>query len=92
MGDFKYKGMYEEEGKHAVTCIPTIASIPIDPETHCCLLLFSDGISDGVENSKIAVLAAGPSSEAGKKTSMESTLLTSYEKSRDNQVLLRFDF
>jgi serine/threonine protein phosphatase PrpC len=91
IGDFQYKGVTQSERDHAVTCVPSVISFEIDP-SHCCLLLFSDGISDGVELEEIASLARQPESPAGKQAGMEATLLTSYEKSKDNQTLLRIDF
>jgi serine/threonine protein phosphatase PrpC len=94
MGDFQYKGMFEEEEEQAVTCVPSIISLHIDPSIHSCLLLFSDGVSDGVENEELAHLAVQllEDSKDGRMASMKASLLTSYEKSRDNQVLLRIDF
>jgi serine/threonine protein phosphatase PrpC len=94
MGDFQYKGMFEEEAEQAVTCVPSIITLHIDPSIHCCLLLFSDGVSDGVENEELAHLAVQllEDSKDGRMASMKASLLTSYEKSRDNQVLLRIDF
>lgn len=94
MGDFQYKGMFEEEAEQAVTCVPSIISLHIDPSIHCCLLLFSDGVSDGVKNEELAHLAVQllEDSKDGRMASMKASLLTSYEKSRDNQVLLRIDF
>lgn len=94
MGDFQYKGMCKDETNHAVTCIPDVMTLRIDPSIHSCLLLFSDGISDGVDNEELAHLAVSllENSVDGRMASMKASLLTSYEESRDNQVLLRIDF
>jgi serine/threonine protein phosphatase PrpC len=92
MGDFQYKGWNEEEHLHAVTCVPEIVSLHIDPRVHCCLLMFSDGVSDGIENAELASLAAQPGTSSGKRAAMEASLMTSFENSRDNQVMLRIDF
>jgi serine/threonine protein phosphatase PrpC len=88
LGDFNYKGHQVEEHLHAVTCVPSISHHQI-LATHKCLLLFSDGIGDGISNQTIAKLVmAGPDT----KTALFAVLLEAHQASRDNTVLMCIEF
>ena len=90
IGDFGYKGMFEEESKHAVTCIPTITRIPITDQFKC-LYLYSDGIGDGMEPFQIAEYE-NAHVHGQPRDSMEALLKLCMEKTRDNITIARIDF
>jgi serine/threonine protein phosphatase PrpC len=90
IGDFGYKGIHEEEARHAVTCIPSITRFPITDEFKC-LYLYSDGIGDGMEADEVAQYDTA-TSHIQTRDKLEYLLRTSMEKSRDNATLARIDF
>ena len=83
IGDFKYKGSALEEEKHAVTCVPSISTFTLTPEMHS-LILYSDGIGDGISAEKIA-LSVGD-------LPLEEIVSIAYNESRDNVVFLLVTF
>ena len=83
IGDFKYKGDAPEEENHAVTCVPSISTFPINPEMRN-LVLFSDGIGDGITVEKIA-------SSIG-NVPVEEIVTEAYNESKDNVVFLLITF
>lgn len=84
IGDFQYKGNQLEPHLQAVTCIPSISRHQI-LSSHKFLLLFSDGVGDGMSNDEIRdVFMAEPDHTSA----MFATVLTSHEVSRDNTVLM----
>ena len=86
IGDFRYKGNHLEEYLHAVTCIPSITHVQLTAQ-HKCLLLFSDGISDGISNEKLRDLVIADSPQAA----LAAAVQEAYGTSRDNTVLMCID-
>jgi serine/threonine protein phosphatase PrpC len=87
IGDFKYKGMPSvhstsfDEIKHAVTCIPTFHTFQVTDEMSS-LVLFSDGIGDGISYSDIA------DSLSESSHGIEHIVEVAHKESRDNVSLL----
>jgi serine/threonine protein phosphatase PrpC len=91
IGDFGYKGLYEEEAKHAVTCIPSITRCPID-DTFKCLYLYTDGIGDGMDPAQIAEYDMASSFHGNSRDTLETLLRECMVKTRDNATIARIDF
>jgi serine/threonine protein phosphatase PrpC len=93
IGDFRYKGNQLEEHLNAVTCVPYITHVQLTAQ-HKCLLLFSDGISDGITNEKLRdlVMTAPRLGAQGTWVSLQTVLVAAvqeaYQVSRDNTVLM----
>jgi serine/threonine protein phosphatase PrpC len=90
IGDFSYKGLFEEEQKHAVTCAPTITRTLIMDDFKC-LYLYSDGIGDGMEPTEIAEYESA-NSHLTPREKMHALLNACMQKTRDNATIARIDF
>ena len=92
IGDFKYKGNQESEELQAVTCIPDINSFEIGNDDKY-LLLFSDGISDGIQNYEIAEKICQYESKESMIAALKGLIIMSAHESMDNcsMILIETD-
>jgi serine/threonine protein phosphatase PrpC len=88
IGDFKYKGNQTEERLHAVCCIPTQNSFRIGNQD-LYLLLFSDGIGDGIEMHQIVQeLSLAELDKEGLIKKIKHLILLAAHESMDNCSLV----
>jgi len=73
IGDASLKDYPDQPEKCAVTCIPEVKCLELDPEKHLYLVIACDGIWDVFTNEEIGVIVAGELGDT-KKTVSPSTL------------------